>query len=83
MGGVVTLLSKDFIKLIVIALLVSMPVAWFIANKWLENYPYRITVGSGIFIATALFVIIIALATISYQAVKTAIANPVNSLRTE
>lgn len=82
-GGVVTLLSKDFIKLIVIALLVSMPVAWFIANKWLENYPYRITVGSGIFIATALFVIIIALATISYQAVKTAIANPVNSLRTE
>ncbi|MCO4291835.1 ABC transporter permease [Solitalea sp. MAHUQ-68] len=82
-GGVVTLLSKDFLKLIIVSFLISMPVAWWATNKWLENYPYRINVGWGIFTATGIMVLIIALATVSFQAIKVAMANPVKSLRTE
>src|SRR5579871_3314417 len=82
-GGVVTILSKDFLKLVLIALVISIPLAWMAANKWLENYPYRITLNWMMFAVAALLVIIIALVTISFHAIKAAIANPVKSLRTE
>jgi putative ABC transport system permease protein len=80
---VVVILSKDFLALVGIALVVSMPLAWLAVNKWLEGYPYRITVGWGLFVMTGVLVILIALATVSIQAVRTAMANPVKSLRAE
>ncbi len=81
--NVVTILSKDFLKLVIIALIIAMPLAWLAANKWLENYPYRISINWQLFVIASLLVIVVALATISFQAIKAAIANPVKSLRTE
>jgi putative ABC transport system permease protein len=81
--GVVTILSKDFLKLICIALVIAMPAAWIVANKWLHNYPYRIILGWGLFASAAILVILIAIVTVSFQAIKAAVANPVKSLRTE
>lgn len=80
--SIVTALSGDFVKLVVIALLIAVPLAWIAAVKWLENYPYRITPGWPLFTGAAGLVILIALCTISYQAIRAAVANPVNSLRT-
>jgi putative ABC transport system permease protein len=82
-NNVVTILSKDFLKLIIIALVIAIPLAWMAANKWLENYPYRITVSWQLFAFAGLLVIVVALATVSFQAIKAAIANPAKSLRTE
>ena len=81
--NVVTILSKDFLKLVFIALLIAVPVAWMASNKWLENYPYRITVTWQMFALAGFLVAAIALFTVSFQAIKAAIANPVKSLRTE
>ena len=80
---VVTILSKDFVKLVVIALIIAIPTAWIAANKWLQNYPYRITLSWWLFASAGILVILIALLTVSFQAIKAAIANPVKSLRTE
>jgi putative ABC transport system permease protein len=80
---VVTILSKDFLKLVIIALIISSPLAYMAAGKWLETFPYRIAISWWLFGGTALLVIFIALATVSFQAIKAAIANPVKSLRTE
>jgi putative ABC transport system permease protein len=82
-GRVVSILSTDFLKLVLISLLISIPLAWITADKWLQNYPYRITLNGLMFATVALFVVFIALATISFQSIKAAIANPVRSLRTE
>jgi putative ABC transport system permease protein len=82
-GSVVTILSTDFLKLVMIALVISVPLAWIAANKWLLNYPYRITLNWMMFAVAALLVIVIALATVSFHAIKTALSNPVKSLRTE
>ena len=82
-GSVVTILSKDFLKLVAIALLIAIPFVWWAASKWLENYPYRITLSWQVFAAGAVLVILIALVTVSFQAVRAAISNPVKSLRTE
>ncbi|MGN6196351.1 MAG: ABC transporter permease [Ginsengibacter sp.] len=81
--SVVTTLSKDFLKLVLIAMIIAIPAAWLTAGKWLENYPYRISLTWWMFASATLLVILIALATISFQAIKAAIANPVKSLRTE
>jgi putative ABC transport system permease protein len=81
--NVVSILSTDFLKLVFISLLISIPLARLAANKWLDNYPYRITLNWWMFTIAALLVIVIALATVSFQAIKAAIANPVKSLRTE
>jgi len=81
--GVVTILSKDFLLLVLIALIISIPVSWYVASKWLENYPYRITLSWELFASASLLVILIALFTVSFQAIKAAVANPVKSLRTE
>ena len=81
--GVATILSKDFLKLVFISLVIAIPLAWLATSKWLENYPYRISLNWGLFASAALLVIMIALITVSFQAIKAAIANPVKSLRTE
>ena len=82
-NGVVTILSKDFLKLVFISLVIAIPAAWIAANKWLENYPYRITVNWWLFASAGILVILIALITVGFQAIKAAVANPIKSLRTE
>ncbi len=82
-SGVVSILSKDFLKLVIISLLASIPLSWIAANKWLENYPYRITLSWWMFAFAGILVVMIALITVSFQAVKAAMGNPVKALRTE
>ena len=82
-SNIVVLLSKDFIKLVLIAFLIASPVAWYIMHNWLNDFAYRINISWWIFIAAGFLAVLIALATISFQAIKAAIANPVKSLRTE
>ncbi len=82
-NNVVTILSKDFVKLVLIALIISIPLAWMAANKWLQNYPYKISLSWPMFALAGSLVIVIALITVSFQAFKAAVANPVKSLRTE
>ena len=81
--GITALLSKDFIKLVILSCLVAFPVAWLMMDSWLQNYKYRIEISWWIFLAAGISAILIALITISFQSVKAAIANPVKSLRTE
>ncbi|MDP4132004.1 MAG: ABC transporter permease, partial [Bacteroidota bacterium] len=80
---IITLLSKDFVKLILISFLIASPLAWYVMNKWLQDYANRIDIHWAIFLFAGAFVFIIALATISFQAIRAAVANPVKSLRTE
>jgi len=80
---IVTTLSTDFIKLVIIALVIASPLAYIVAGKWLQNFPYRISISWWLFALASLSVVFIALFTISFQAIKAAIANPVKSLRTE
>src|SRR6266496_1914085 len=82
-SNIVMLLSKDFIKLVIIAFVIASPIAWWIMHNWLQDFAYRINMSWWIFLAAGLLAVIIALATISFQAIKAAIANPVKSLRTE
>ncbi|RTL58787.1 MAG: ABC transporter permease [Sphingobacteriales bacterium] len=82
-GGIVALLSKDFLKLVAIAALISFPVAWYAMNNWLKDFAYRINIQWWIFIAAAVVALLVALITVSSQAIKAALANPVKSLRTE
>ena len=82
-GSVVNLLTKDFVKLVLVSLLVAFPISWMAVNKWLQNYPYRITLNWQMFAVAAMFIVVIAIATVSFQAIKSAVANPVKSLRTE
>ena len=77
------LLSKEFIKLVIVANLVAWPIAYYAMNLWLQQYAYRIQPGLGIFIISGTLALIIALSTISYQAIKAARANPIDSLRYE
>jgi putative ABC transport system permease protein len=77
------LLSKEFIKLVAIAILIASPAGWWAANKWLQDFAYRINVSGWVFFAAGIVTILIALITVSFQAIKAAIANPVKSLRTE
>ncbi|MEI9957098.1 MAG: hypothetical protein WDM90_12530 [Ferruginibacter sp.] len=74
---------KVFLKLVFISLLIASPIAWWFLNKWLQDFAYRINISAWIFIAAGTIVFLIALLTVSMQAVKAAIANPVKSLRTE
>lgn len=80
---IVLSLYKNHLSLILLALLIAMPVSYYAGSVWLGNYPYRTEVGVGVFIGAGLFVLVIACATISYQTIKTALLNPINSLRTE
>src|ERR1017187_644646 len=82
-SGIAALLSKDFLKLVMVSCIVSFPIAWLMMNDWLQNYQYRVTISWWIFLVAAVIAILIALLTVSFQAIKAAIANPVKSLRTE
>ena len=81
--NIIQLLSKDFLKLIIIALVIASPVAWYFMNSWLQDFVYRINIGYLVFILAGVFALTIAIITIGIQAVRAAMANPVNALRTE
>ena len=81
--GLVGLLSKDFMVLVIIASVVAFPIAWLALNKWLQDFAYRISIEWWVFIIASCIALLIALITVSFQAIKAAIANPVKSLRTE
>lgn len=82
-SSIVSILSADFIKLIFIALAISIPFAWMATSKWLQDYPYRITLSWWLFASAGILVIAVALITTSFQSIKAAMANPVKNLRTE
>ena len=82
-GSITLLLSVDFIKIVLIAIIISVPVAWYASERWLNTFAYRIDLPVWIFILAGIFAIGIALVTVSYQSVKAALTNPVNSLRNE
>ncbi len=83
MGNITSLLSKDFIRLVLIAIIIASPVAWFGMNKWLQGFAYKIQISWWMFASAGLLALFIALLTVSFQAVKAALANPVKSLRSE
>ena len=81
--NVTALLSKDFIKLVLVSILIASPIAWLVMDKWLQGFAYRTTISWWIFASAALIALLIALVTVSFQAIKAALANPVKSLRSE
>ena len=81
--GLWRLMSRDFVALVVIALLIATPAAWYFMHGWLQNYQYRAELSWWIFAVTALGAITITLLTVSYQSIKAALANPVKSLKSE
>jgi len=82
-GGIVTMLSKDFTKLVFVAAIIAFPVAWWAMNKWLQSFAYRIDISWWVFVIAGIVALTIALVTVSFQAIKAALANPAKSLRTE
>ncbi|HTI89137.1 MAG TPA: ABC transporter permease [Puia sp.] len=80
-SGIVLLLAKEFLRLVLLSLAVAFPVAWFAMDKWLREFVYRTTISPWIFAATAAAALLVAFLTVSYQTIRAAIANPVNSLR--
>ncbi|MBS1666244.1 MAG: ABC transporter permease [Bacteroidetes bacterium] len=82
-GQLLLLLSVDFLKLVVMAFIISIPVAWWAMHQWLQGYAYRINLGVDVFLMAGAFTVLIALATISLQTIRAALSNPVKSLRTE
>src|SRR5258707_969112 len=81
--NVAALLSKDFIKLVLIAIVIASPLAWYAMNKWLEGFAYKITISWWMFLIAGIVAVLIALITVSFQAIKAAVVNPAKSLRTE
>lgn len=81
--NVVMLLSKDFLKLVLIGFLVAIPIAWYTMSRWLEDFAYHIQIGAWVFLLAGLAAVLIAVATVSWQSLKAALANPVDSLRDE
>ena len=81
--NIVGMLSKDFLKLVMVAALIAFPVAWWAMSKWLQDFAYRINISWWIFIIAGVITLLIALVTVSFKAIKAAITNPVKSLRTE
>jgi len=82
-SGIIMLLSRDFVKWVIAANVIAIPIAYIAMNKWLQNFAYRMNIGLGIFLTSAMIALVIALLTVSYQSIKAAIANPVDSLRYE
>ena len=87
LGATVTnlwaLLSKDFVVLVIISLLIASPIAYYFMNNWIQKYTYRTDISWWIFVAAGAGALVITLLTVSYQAIKAALMNPVKSLRTE
>src|SRR5690606_21410259 len=82
-AGLIRLLSADFLKLVGVAIIVAIPVAWWIMAQWLEDFAYRVEIQWWMFAAAGLAAVVIALLTVSGQAIRAAMANPVDSLRDE
>src|SRR5699024_3248021 len=81
--NIVVLLSKDFLKLVLIGFVIAVPIAFYFMNQWLQGFAYRIDLGVGIFLLAGGLALLIALATVSWQSIRAALANPVDSLRSE
>ncbi|MCB0633592.1 MAG: FtsX-like permease family protein, partial [Lewinella sp.] len=82
-AGIVGLLSKDFLRLVLVALIIALPLAFYAMNQWLEDFAYRISLNWGLFALAGVAILIIAFFTISIQSVRTALTNPIQSLRSE
>jgi putative ABC transport system permease protein len=82
-SGITLLLSKDFVKLVAISFVIASPVAWWLMSSWLRNYTYRVNIGWLVFVITGVLSLAIAICTVSFQAIKAALSNPVTSLRAE
>ncbi|WP_128548370.1 ABC transporter permease [Larkinella soli] len=82
-AGIVALLSKEFVKLVVIAILIASPVAWYLMNQWLQDFTYRIDIEWWVFAGAGVLAVGIAVLTVSFQSIKAALMNPVKSLRSE
>ncbi len=82
-SGLAGLLSKDFLRLVGISCIIAFPIAFWALNKWLESYQYRVTINWWVFLMAGVLAMLIALATVSFQAIKAALTNPVRSLRSE
>lgn len=78
-----SLLSRDFIKLVLVAIVIAVPVSWYVVDRWIQDFAYRIRIDWWVFAISGLVAILIALATVSSQAVKAALMNPVKSLKSE
>jgi putative ABC transport system permease protein len=82
-SGIVALISKDFLKLVLVANLLAWPIAWYAMRRWLSDFAYRIDISTDIFLLATVVAFVVAMLTISYQAIKAASSNPVDALRTE
>ena len=83
LANLTNLLTKDFIQLVLLAILIASPIAWYVLNKWLGNFAYRISISWWMMAGACLIALLVAWITVSFQAIKAAITNPVKSLRTE
>ncbi len=82
-GHVVLLLSKDFLKLIIIAVCIAFPISWWMMNQWLHDFAYRISIGVSVFLIAACSILLITIISIGFQSLRAALANPVKALRSE
>ena len=82
-ASITIMLGKDFIRLVVVSILIAVPIAWYAMNRWLQDFAYRIHIGWAVFVVAGLIALFIALFTVSFHAIKAALANPVKSLRME
>jgi putative ABC transport system permease protein len=82
-ASIVSLLSKDFLKLVLIAIAIASPIAWYAVSQWLEDFAYKIDLSWWIFAVAGILAVLIALLTVSFQSIKAALMNPVKTLRSE
>ena len=82
-ASVINMLNKEFIKLVLISSVIAIPLAWWAMNEWLEDFAYRVEIGWWVFVVAGIIALLIAVLTVSSQAIKAAFANPVKSLRSE
>ncbi|HTI92470.1 MAG TPA: ABC transporter permease [Puia sp.] len=82
-AGIVALLTKEFLRLVAIALLIAFPVAWYLMNQWLQGFVYKVNISVWVFVMAGVAALLVAFVTVSYQTIKAALANPVRSLRSE
>lgn len=82
-ASVVALLSRDFVRLVIIAIVIAAPIAWYVMNQWLQDFAYRIDIRWWMFALAGLLAITVALLTVGFQSLKAALMNPVKSLRSE
>jgi putative ABC transport system permease protein len=82
-SNIINMLSKDFMRLVLVAMLIAFPLGWYFMNRWLRDFAYRINIDWKVFLIAGLAAMLIAIVTVSAQAIKAALASPVNNLRTE